>query len=122
MEVGYDHQSFLDYVTGLENEREGGARCVKCFEQRLKKTYEVAAAGGFDYYCTTLTVSPHKNAMLINAIGEEISDSFRNSICWLPADFKKKEGYKKSIELSRQYDLYRQDYCGCEFSMRTDAV
>lgn len=113
MEIGYDHQSFLNYINGLEEEREGGGRCVKCFEQRLSKTKEIAEREGFDYFCTTLTVSPHKNAAIINRVGKELEETK-----WLPSDFKKKEGYKKSIELSRQYELYRQDYCGCEFSLR----
>ena len=83
---------------------------------RLDKTAERAKEGGFDYFCTTLTVSPHKNAPLINEISEQAAE--RYGVAALPADFKKREGYKRSIELSKQFDLYRQDYCGCEFSLR----
>ena len=117
--VPYDHNEFLSFVAGLENEHEGGARCAKCFELRLKKTYELAKNAGSDYYGTTLTVSPHKNALLINNIGYEIpgTDHIDDHVMWLPSDFKKKNGYKQSIELSKKYDLYRQNYCGCEFSM-----
>ena len=163
----YDHQEYLDYVRGLEGEPEGGVRCAKCFELRLLKTRELAAERGFDYFATTLTVSPHKNAAVINRIGEALSIGkacpgsvctgdgkvSRGSACggyvhetdvhggdvhgtaahradacggdedidcsplWLPSDFKKRDGYKKSIALSKQYGLYRQDYCGCEFAM-----
>ena len=187
IEVGYDHDEFLDYVRGYEAEPEGGARCERCFELRLNKTYELAQEYNFDYICTTLTVSPHKNAMIINAVGQNIvntsacrkpdaepdkteledcimkvpenqrhkpdaepdkiepdssalkvadismpragstepgkeglsedqSSHTSHNIMWLPGDFKKREGYKKSIELSKQYDLYRQEYCGCEFA------
>lgn len=116
LEIGYDHQSFLDIINGLENEKEGGGRCIKCFEQRLLKTKEIAMKENFDYFCTTLTVSPHKNAAIINQVGNKIAEG-ENSVLWLPSDFKKKEGYKKSIELSHKYDLYRQEYCGCEFSI-----
>ena len=115
MQVPYDHQEFLDYVSGLEGELEGGARCAKCFELRLRKTRELAAEGDFDYFATTLTVSPHKNAVVINHIGELTAGHDRP--LWLLSDFKKRDGYKKSIELSKQYGLYRQDYCGCEFAM-----
>lgn len=115
----YEHSEFTEYVTGFESEPEGGARCSKCFELRLKKTYELAVVQGMDYYGTTLTVSPHKNAILINHIGSSISDDVFEIIkpLWLPSDFKKKEGYKRSIELSKEFDLYRQDYCGCEFAL-----
>ena len=131
--VPYDHQEFLDRVQGLESEPEGGRRCEKCFELRLEKTLELAKQGGFQYFATTLTVSPHKNAVVINRIGEALAaakemkknpasepenspeDTF--SAAWLPSDFKKRDGYKQSIELSRKYNLYRQDYCGCEFAM-----
>ena len=111
-----DHckQDFINAVKGLENEKEGGARCVVCFKQRLNKTAEMAKQKNFDYFATTLTVSPLKNATLINGIGEEIGRE--NGVKYLPSDFKKKGGYLRSIELSKQYDLYRQNYCGCEFS------
>lgn len=115
IEGDYDHKSFLDAVKGLENEPEGGARCTKCFILRLEETARLASLGGYDYFGTTLTVSPHKNAELINNLGEGLAEKY--SVKWLPSDFKKREGYKRSIELSREYELYRQNYCGCEFSM-----
>ncbi len=102
-------QRFFEAVKGLENCREGGARCEKCFELRLSKAAEIAKKGGFDYFATTLTVSPHKNAVLINEIGGRYQN-------YLPSDFKKREGYKRSIILSKEYELYRQGYCGCIFS------
>lgn len=105
----YEPQRFFEAVKGLENCREGGARCEKCFELRLSKAAEIAKKGGFDYFATTLTVSPHKNAVLINEIGGKYQN-------YLPSDFKKREGYKRSIILSKEYELYRQGYCGCIFS------
>ena len=110
----YDHGPFLRAAAGLENEPEGGARCTRCFELRLEEAARLAALSGFDYYASTLTVSPHKDAERINRIGREMGD--RYGVAWLPSDFKKKEGFKRSTVLSRQYGLYRQDYCGCEFS------
>lgn len=115
-EAEYDPDRFYEVARGLEAEREGGARCAECFRLRLDKTAEMAKEGGFDYFCTTLTVSPHKNAPLINEISEQAAE--RYGVAALPADFKKREGYKRSIELSKEFDLYRQDYCGCEFSIR----
>ena len=112
IDIPYDHQEFLDYVRGFEGEPEGGARCERCFELRLRKTLELARDGGFDYFATTLTVSPHKNAMVINRIGKELAGPL-----WLPSDFKKRDGYKQSIQLSEKYGLYRQNYCGCEFAI-----
>ena len=112
----YDHSEFTEYVKGLEEEKEGGARCEKCFRLRLEKTAQAAASGGFDFFGTTLTVSPHKNAQVINSVGESIAAEFTISPAWLYADFKKKNGYKISIELSQKYGLYRQNFCGCEFS------
>lgn len=105
----YEPQRFFDMVKGLEGCKEGGARCEKCFELRLSKAAEIAKKGGFDYFATTLTVSPHKNAVLINEIGGRYQN-------YLPSDFKKREGYKRSIILSKEYELYRQGYCGCIFS------
>lgn len=105
----YEPQRFFEAVKGLENCREGGARCEKCFELRLSKAAEIAKKGRFDYFATTLTVSPHKNAVLINEIGGRYQN-------YLPSDFKKREGYKRSIILSKEYELYRQGYCGCIFS------
>ena len=111
----YDPDRFFAAAAGLENEPEGGARCEKCFDLRLSGTAEAAKERGFAYFCTTLTVSPHKNAALINAIGEDLAA--RRGVKWLPADFKKKDGYLRSIRLSREYGLYRQCWCGCTFSM-----
>ena len=116
MECAYDENEFLSAAEGFENEREGGARCEKCFRLRMKKTALLAKENDFDFFTTTLSVSPHKNAPLLNKIGEELSEEY--GIKYLYGDFKKKEGYKRSIELSAQYDLYRQNYCGCRFSLR----
>ena len=112
----YDHSEFTNYVKGLEGEPEGGARCAKCFELRLEKTARLAYEKGYDFFGTTLTVSPHKNARVINGIGERIAGEFTISPSWLYSDFKKKNGYKISIELSQKYGLYRQNFCGCEFA------
>ena len=116
MALPYDHSEFTEYVKGLEEEKEGGARCEKCFRLRLEKTAQAAAEGGFDFFGTTLTVSPHKNAQVINSVGEKIAQEFTIAPAWLYADFKKKNGYKISIELSQKYGLYRQNFCGCEYS------
>lgn len=105
---------FLEAVKGYEQIPEGGARCRICFRMRLEETARLAKKGGFDYFATTLTVSPLKNAAILNEIGLEMGEAF--GVEYLISDFKKKEGYKHSIELSAQYDLYRQDYCGCAFS------
>ncbi len=110
----YDPQRFFEAARGLEAAPEGGPRCVKCFDLRLSGTAEAARAGGFEFFGTTLTVSPHKNAELINAAGEAIGE--RYGVRWLPGDFKKQDGYLRSIRLSREYGLYRQCYCGCDFS------
>lgn len=118
MECDYNEAEFLSAAEGFENEREGGARCEKCFRLRMEKTALLAKENGFDFFTTTLSVSPHKNAPLLNKIGEELSEKY--GIKYLYADFKKKEGYKRSIELSAQYDLYRQNYCGCRFSLREE--
>ncbi len=107
----WDNPRYLDCVRGMEGEPEGGSRCAACIGLRLEKTAELAAAEGFDFFATTLTVSPHKNAPLINRMGEELAARF--GVKWLPSDFKKKEGYKRSIVLCRELDIYRQDYCGC---------
>lgn len=96
---------------------EGGERCRMCFGMRLGKTYEEACSEGFEYFTTTLTISPLKDAKLINSIGYTLSEGSDGPL-WLPSDFKKNDGYKQSIELSRKYDLYRQNYCGCEYSRR----
>ena len=116
LEGSYEPDCFLQAVKGLEMVPEGGARCEICFRLRLQKVAEAAKEGGFDFFTTTLTVSPLKNAPLLNQIGEEMAAKY--GVRWLPSDFKKKEGYKRSITLSHQYGLYRQDYCGCAFSKR----
>ena len=112
----YDRDKFYEMAKGLEHLREGGERCFKCYELRLRETAELARKGEFDYFTTTLSISPMKNADKLNEIGMKISEEY--GIPYLQSDFKKKNGYKRSIELSREYGLYRQDYCGCEFSMR----
>ncbi len=113
-EGDYEPEEFFAAVKGLENCPEGGERCFSCYELRLRKTSQMARRGNYDYFATTLTISPLKNAVKINEIGERIAGEC--GISWLPSDFKKKNGYKRSIELSREYDLYRQDYCGCIYS------
>ncbi len=114
----YDPQAFYDAVRGHEDDPEGGARCERCFRLRLSETARLAAERGDDYFTTTLTISPLKDAQLINAIGLELAGGA--GVHWLPCDFKKKNGYKRSCELSELYGLYRQDYCGCVFSRRRD--
>ncbi len=116
IEGRFDPQEFYDAVRGLEHIREGGERCHACFRLRLEESARTAAAGGFDYFTTTLTISPLKNAAKLNEIGEELAESYH--VRWLPSDFKKRNGYKRSVELSARYGLYRQDYCGCVFSKR----
>ncbi len=106
-----DEAAFRAAARGLELEREGGARCTECFALRLGRTARAAKEGGFEYFATTLTVSPHKNAQLINAIGLRLAGELQ--VAWLPADFKKRDGYRRSIELSHIYGLYRQSWCGC---------
>lgn len=110
-----DPQRFYAVAKGMEGEPEGGARCTACFRLRLEATAKAAREGGFDYFTTTLSVSPHKDAQRINRLGGEIAQE--HGVAYLYADFKKKEGYKRSIALSREYDLYRQDYCGCVYSL-----
>ena len=110
----YDPQRWLEAVRGLENEPEGGARCSVCFKLRLEETAREAKERGFDCFDTTLTVSPHKNYEVISAIAGHISDEL--GIAYEAGNYKKKDGFKRSIELSREYGLYRQDFCGCEFS------
>ena len=113
-ESRYDPQEFFAAVKGLEREPEGGLRCRECFKLRLEESAKKAKELGFDYFTTTLTISPLKNAELLNEIGAQMGVKY--GVSWLYSDFKKKEGYKRSIELSREYDLYRQNYCGCVFS------
>ena len=109
-------EDYYRRVKGLENEPEGGKRCAECFRLRLLETARLAKHYGYDYFCTTLTLSRHKDAVLINTIGEEIAGAV--GVSWLPSDFKKRNGENRSIELSEQYGLYRELYCGCEFSLR----
>lgn len=116
MDCDYDNDVYEECIKGLENEKEGGARCLKCFRLRLEKTAKLASVNNFDYFCTTLTVSPYKNSQVINNIGKELMNIY--NVKWLYSDFKKEEGYKHSIALSKQYNLYRQDYCGCIYSIR----
>ena len=116
LEVDYDPEAFFGMARGREEDREGGARCSLCFSQRLGYTAQRAKEGGFDCFATTLTVSPLKNAAVINAIGERIGQQL--GVRYLPSDFKKKNGYQRSIALSKEYYLYRQNFCGCVFSQR----
>ena len=115
-EANYNPSEFYQNIQGLENEKEGGGRCKKCYALRLEAAAQKAAEKSLDYFTTTLSISPLKNAKWINELGADYENKY--GIRYLYADFKKKEGYKRSIELSKQYGLYRQDYCGCEFSMR----
>lgn len=118
IEGDYDKTLFFDSVKGLEHCKEGGERCFVCYELRLRETAIWARQAGADYFTTTLTISPLKNAPKINEIGDALAEEY--GISFLPSDFKKKEGYKRSIELSKEYDLYRQNYCGCIYSKRGD--
>ncbi len=113
-ESEYEPELFFEAVKGLEREPEGGERCRVCFELRLEESAKKAVELGFDYFTTTLTISPLKNADLLNEIGMRMGE--KHGVSWLCSDFKKREGYKRSIELSREFDLYRQSYCGCVFS------
>lgn len=114
IEAVYDNTPFFSLTKGLENLPEGGERCSICYRLRLEKTATVAKTKQFDYFSTTLSVSPYKNSEKLNKIGKELSEKY--GIKYLYSDFKKKNGYKRSIELSKEYSLYRQDYCGCIFS------
>lgn len=114
IEGTFDKETFYQMASGMESLKEGGARCFRCYELRLKQTAEMAKAGGFDYFTTTLSISPLKNAQKLNEIGNRLAKEY--GVTYLTSDFKKKNGYKRSVELSQEYGLYRQDYCGCEFS------
>ncbi len=116
LEVEYDKAAFDDISKGLEFEPEGGARCHKCYYLRIEKVALLAKKNNYDYFTTTLSISPYKNAEVLNNIGAFLENKY--NIKYLYADFKKKEGYKRSIELSKKYNLYRQEYCGCEFSIQ----
>ena len=111
----YEKERFYEMAKGMEHLREGGARCMKCYELRLSEAAEEARKGGYDFFTTTLSISPLKNAQKLNEIGVRLGE--KAGVPYLVSDFKKKNGYKRSTELSAEYGLYRQDYCGCEFSM-----
>ena len=116
IDCDYDNDKYENSIKGFEKCPERGARCTICYKLRLEKTAQIAKDNNFDYFCSTLSVSPYKNANLINEIGENLEKEY--NIKWLYSDFKKDDGYKKSIELSKVYNLYRQNYCGCKYSKR----
>ncbi|MCM1539700.1 MAG: epoxyqueuosine reductase QueH [Blautia sp.] len=116
LEGDYEPQRFYQAAKGYEDCPEGGERCFRCYELRLRETARRAKEAGADYFCTTLTISPLKNAGKLNEIGMALSGEY--GVPWLPSDFKKRNGYKRSVELSAEYGLYRQDYCGCGYSLR----
>ena len=117
IDCDYDNDIYESLVKGYEDCPERGDRCTICFNLRLEKTAKMAKLLGYDYFCSTLTVSPYKNSKLLNEIGEKLAEKY--DVKWLHSDFKKENGYKHSIELSKEYNLYRQDYCGCKYSIRT---
>ena len=112
----YERNRFYEIAAGLEHLKEGGERCFKCYELRLEEAAKIAQEGEFDYFTTSLSISPMKNAEKLNEIGNKVGAKY--GVSYLQSDFKKKNGYKRSIELSKEFGLYRQDYCGCEFSFR----
>ena len=114
--IGYLKEDYDKITVGLENEPERGKRCLKCYRLRLEKSFLYAKSNNFDYITTTLTLSPHKNSKIINEIGSELERIYH--VPYLYSDFKKRDGYKRSIVLSHEYNLYRQDYCGCKYSKR----
>lgn len=114
VEGDYDVESFIEVSKGLESCHEGGERCKKCFALRLSRAAEYASQNGYDYFTTTLTISPLKNASILNEIG--VLQGEKYGVSFLPSDFKKRNGYKRSVELSEKYGLYRQNYCGCVYS------
>jgi len=116
VEGTYEPERFLKTVKGLEGQPEGGERCRRCFQLRLLETAEQAAAGVYGAFTTTLTISPHKNSQIIAAVGEQVAA--QAGVGYLAEDFKKHDGYRRSVELARRYNLYRQDYCGCCFSKK----
>ena len=118
IDCDYDNDLYESLIKGYEDCPERGDRCTICFNLRLEKTAKLAHDAGYDYFCSTLSVSPYKNAKLINEIGEKLEKKYNAK--WLHSDFKKQDGYKHSIELSHKYNLYRQDYCGCKYSIRTN--
>lgn len=116
MKGDYDTNKYYELIKGHEGDKEGNERCFLCYRLRLEEAASVAKEGGYEFFTTTLTISPHKDAVKLNEIGEELATSY--GVLFLPSDFKKRNGYKRSIELSDKYGLYRQDYCGCVFSKR----
>ncbi|MBR1376275.1 MAG: epoxyqueuosine reductase QueH [Bacilli bacterium] len=114
----YDNSKYHEVIKGLEMEPEGGARCSKCFVLRMEKAAQVAKDNDYDYFGTTLTVSPYKNSQILNNIGKSLEEKY--NVKYLYSDFKKREGYKRSIELSKIYNLYRQHYCGCLYSKENE--
>lgn len=118
LEGDYAPGVFFETAKGYEDCPEGGERCARCYELRLRETARLGKEQGFDYFCTTLSISPLKDAGKLNEIGERLAGEY--AISWLPSDFKKKDGYKRSIELSAEYGLYRQNYCGCAYSRRPE--
>ena len=114
LDCSHDKERFLELARGLEDKKEGDIRCYKCYKLRLEETAKMAKENNFDYFTTTLSISPYKNSKWLNEIGDNLKEKYQ--INYLYADFKKKNGYKRSIELSQQYNLYRQNYCGCIYS------
>lgn len=115
LDLDYSNNEYYAAVKGLENEKEGGKRCEACFKLRLEKTAQITKENNFDYFATTLTISPLKNAKIINEIGEKFGQE--KGVKWLYSDFKKQNGYLRSVQLAKEFDLYRQNYCGCIFSL-----
>lgn len=118
IDLGHLQEQYLEKIKGLEMEKEGGSRCFKCYELRLERTFKYAKEHNFDYVTTTLTISPLKNSGKINEIGHSLEEKY--GIKYLYSDFKKREGFKRSIVLSQEYNLYRQNYCGCKYSKKVD--
>ena len=116
IDAGYAPQTFIDMAKGYEQEPEGGKRCYRCYKLRLDQAAKLAQEGGYDYFTTTLTISPLKNATWLNELGQKAGELA--GVRFLPSDFKKKGGYQRSIQLSKEYNLYRQNFCGCVFSKR----
>ena len=116
--IKYEHQEFISYIKGFEKYEEGGARCFRCYRQRLEETAKYASENNYDYFTTTLSISPHKDSQILNRLGKFLSEKYK--VNYLFSDFKKKNGFKRSVELTDKFNMYRQDYCGCEFSRGED--
>lgn len=114
LEIGYNPKDFEKIAKGLEEEKEGGKRCIKCYHLRLEKTAQIAKEKHYDYFCTTLSISPYKHSNILNNLGKALENKYK--IKYLYSDFKKKNGYKRSVELAKEYNLYRQNYCGCKYA------